>query len=136
MYSSIPITETRKFLEDIAMHSLGISDLRHKLLNLYDVITEQNYFLNNNNVIIQKDSLTMAAPSSSILSEIFIKHIEHTHLPRLTHKHKFINYFRYVDDILLICDASHTDIHTILDDFSSIHKKPTIHRRSRTKQST
>ena len=117
------------------MHSLGISDLRHKLLNLYDVITEQNYFLNNNNVVIQKDGLSMGAPSSSILSEIFIQHIEHTHLPRLTHKHKFINYFRYVD-ILLICDASRTDIHTILDDFSSIHKKPTIHRRSRTKQST
>ena len=32
---------------------------------------------------------------------------------------KFINYFRYVDDILLIYDSSHRDIHTILDDFNS-----------------
>jgi hypothetical protein len=63
----------------------------------------------------------MGAPSSSMFSKIFIQHIQHTYLPRLTHKHKFINYFQYVDDILLIYDSSITGIHTILDDFNSIH---------------
>jgi hypothetical protein len=49
----------------------------------------------------------MGAPSSSILSEIFLQHIEHIHPPILARKHKFINYFRYVDDILLIYDSPH-----------------------------
>jgi len=78
-------------------------------------------FLITTTYVIQKDGLAMGTPSSSILSKIFIQHVEHTHLSRLTHKHKFINYFQYVDDILLIYDSSHTDTHTLLDDFNSIH---------------
>ena len=77
--------------------------------------------LNNNNVVIHNVGLAMGTPSCSILSEILIQHIEHTHLPQLTHKHEFINYFQYVGDRLLIYDSSHTDIHTILEDFNSIH---------------
>ena len=41
--------------------------------------------------------------------------------PPLAQKHKLVNYFCYVDDILLIYDAQHTDIHTILSNFNSIH---------------
>jgi hypothetical protein len=32
-----------------------------------------------------------------------------------------VNYFHYVDDVLLIYDAQHTDIHSILSDFNLIH---------------
>ena len=65
----------------------------------------------------------MGAPSSGLIAEIFLQHIEHSHLIRLTHKHKIINYCRYVDDTLLIFDFSHTDIQKILDDFNSLHPK-------------
>jgi len=70
---------------------------------------------------IHIDGLAMGAPSSSIISEIFLQHTEHTHLPRLTQKHKQVNYFRYIDDVLLICDSQHTDIHSLLHDFISVH---------------
>ena len=63
----------------------------------------------------------MGAPSSSILSEIFLQHVEHLHLPRLTHKHKLTNYFRYIGDIPLIYDSSHTGIQSILNYFISLH---------------
>jgi hypothetical protein len=66
----------------------------------------------------------MAAPSFGILSEIFLQHAEHLHLPRLTQRHKLTNYFRYVDDIFLIYDSSYTDIQDILDDFNSIYPNP------------
>jgi hypothetical protein len=69
------------------------------------------------------DGLAMDAPSSGIISEIFLQHIEHTHHPRLTQKHKLVNYFRYVDDILMIYDSLHTDIQAILHDFNSIHPR-------------
>ena len=49
--------------------------------------------------------------------------MEHVHLARLSTKHKIIDYFRYVDDILLIFDSNHTDIQTILNDFNAIHPK-------------
>jgi len=62
----------------------------------------------------------MGAPSSTILSKIFLQHIEHTHFPYLAQKDKFINYFRYVDGILLIYDSHLTNIHAVLDDFISM----------------
>jgi hypothetical protein len=48
-----------------------------ELLQLYDVITKQNYFTNNNDIIIQHDGLAMGAPSFSLIAKIFLQHIEH-----------------------------------------------------------
>jgi hypothetical protein len=100
------------------LNSIVDTDIRHEILSWFDTITKQNYFLRNNNIVIQKEGLAMGAPSSSILSELFLQHIEHSHLPRLTQKHRLISYFRYVDDILLVYDSSHTDILSILNDFN------------------
>jgi hypothetical protein len=109
MYSNILITETRKILEDITQNNLVDPDIRHVLLSWFKTITKQHYFLNNNNIVIQKEGLAMGTPSSSILSEIFQQHTEHSHLPRLAQKHKLINYFRYTDKVLLIHHSTHTD---------------------------
>jgi hypothetical protein len=43
------------------------------------------------------------------------------HIPRLSEKHKLINYFRYVDEILLIFDTNKTNIKSILTDFNTLH---------------
>jgi len=72
---------------------------------------------------VQQDRLTMAAPSSGLIAEIFIHHIEHSQLTCLTQKPKIINYCRYVDDIILIFDFDHSNIQKILDDFNSLHPK-------------
>jgi hypothetical protein len=74
-------------------------------------------------LVIQNDGLAMGAPSSGIIAEIFLQHAENLHLAHLTQKHNIINYFRYVDDILLIFDPNHTDIQAILTDFNAIHPK-------------
>ena len=63
----------------------------------------------------------MGAPSSGIISEIFLQHFEHSHLPTLARKHNLVNYFRYVDDVLLIYDSLHTDLHTTENDCNSFH---------------
>jgi hypothetical protein len=65
----------------------------------------------------------MGAPSSSILAEIFLQYVENSHLAHLAQKHRIINYFRYVDDILLIFNPNHTDIQVILTDFNSLQPK-------------
>jgi len=63
----------------------------------------------------------MGAPSSGILSEIFLQYIEALHIARLTRKHEIINCFRYVDDILPIFDSNHTNVQVILTNF--VHPK-------------
>jgi len=65
----------------------------------------------------------MGAASSGLIAEIFLQHIEHSHLTNLTQKHKIINYCRYVDDILIIFDPNHTDIQEIINEFNSLHPK-------------
>jgi UDP-N-acetylmuramoylalanine-D-glutamate ligase len=65
----------------------------------------------------------MGAPSSGLIAEFFLQHIEHTQLPHLAHKHKIINYCRYVDDVFLVFDSTHTNIHEILKDFNGLHHK-------------
>jgi hypothetical protein len=73
----------------------------------------------------QIDGLAMGAPSSSIISEIFLQHSEHTHLPLPTQKHKLINYVCYIDNILIVFDSHLTNLHSILWDFNSLH--PNLH---------
>jgi hypothetical protein len=44
--------------------------MQHELLKWYDVITKQNYFTNNQDIVI--DGLAMGAPSSGIIAKIFL----------------------------------------------------------------
>jgi len=76
----------------------------------------------------------MVAPFSGIIAEIFLKHSENFHLEHLAQKHNIINYFRYVDDILLIFDPNHTDIQATLTDFNAIH--PNLHTKAETEGNT
>jgi len=123
MYSNIPTEETKHILHS----SLTRNEIdRHtitELMSWYEIVTQQNYFKNNDQIIIQKDGLAMGAPSSSIISEIFLQNIEQKHLPSIAKKHNLTNYFRYVDDILIVYDAQQTDIASLLADFNSLHPK-------------
>jgi len=61
--------------------------MQQEFLHWY--ITKQNYFTE---IIIQQDGLAMGAPSSGLIAEIFLQHMEHLHLAHLTHRHRIINY--------------------------------------------
>jgi hypothetical protein len=65
----------------------------------------------------------MGAPTSGLLAEFFLQHLEHIYIPLLSDKHKIARYLRYVDDILIIYDSNLSDLHNILDDFNKIHPK-------------
>jgi hypothetical protein len=114
MYRNIPCHKTKQTLNNMLASNFIDHILSSEILNCCDVITGQNYFAHGDNIFTQTDGLAMRAPSSGIISEVFLQHAAHSHLPRLTHKHKLVNSFRYVDDDLLIYDALHTDIHSIL----------------------
>jgi hypothetical protein len=107
--------ETKHILHNTLENSLVDPEARKELLIWYDIITKQNYFSHNNQILMQKDRLT----SSSILSKIFLQKLEHTHIPLLTEKHKLINYFRYID--IIIFDTNHTNTQSILNIFNTIH---------------
>jgi DNA-directed RNA polymerase subunit H (RpoH/RPB5) len=123
MYSNIPITETKQILADVMEHNLIDAQVTQELLKWYDVTRKQNYFINNNDIIIQNDGLAMGAPSSNIIAEMFLQHIENLHLAHRTQKHKIINYFRCVEDIFLIFEPNYTNIQAILNYCNAMHPK-------------
>jgi hypothetical protein len=62
----------------------------------------------------------MGAPTSGIIAEFFLQHLEDAHITHLSDKHKIAAYFRYVDDILLIYHSQHADINSIQKHFNMI----------------
>jgi hypothetical protein len=63
----------------------------------------------------------MGAPTSAILAEIFIQHLENTDITYILQKHHIIDYYRYVDEILIVYKEDHTNIEDTLNEFNSIH---------------
>jgi hypothetical protein len=56
----------------------------------------------------------MGAPSSAIVAEIYLQHIESDNIYDILQKHKITGYFRYADDILLIYSEDITNINLTL----------------------
>jgi hypothetical protein len=60
----------------------------------------------------------MEAPSSSILSEVYLQYVEHTVIYDILLRSQILGYFRYVDDILIVYDADLTNINEVLSSFN------------------
>jgi hypothetical protein len=56
----------------------------------------------------------MGAPTSSILSEIYLQFLENTEIFDILKEKKAIGYFRYMDDILIIYNENTTDANQVL----------------------
>jgi hypothetical protein len=63
----------------------------------------------------------MGAPTSALLAEIFMQHMEHNYIISTLTKHNILDYHRYVGGILIIYNEDHTDIDDTLKEFNSIH---------------
>jgi hypothetical protein len=62
----------------------------------------------------------MGAPSSAVLSEVHLQHLEHTEIIKIITQHNILGYFRHVDDILMIYGENSTDIHEVHIAFNNI----------------
>jgi hypothetical protein len=85
-------------------------ELTNELINITHTILRQNYFQFQSNFCVQKTGLAMGAPTSSVLSEVFLQHTEHTALYDILLRNKILGYFRHVDDILIAYNDSITNI--------------------------
>jgi hypothetical protein len=50
----------------------------------------------------------MGAPTSAILAEAYIQHMQHKRIYPVLIKHQLIGYYRYIEDILIIYDQKKT----------------------------
>jgi hypothetical protein len=72
LYSNIPVGETRTILTDMLKYHWTDPQTQQELLMWYDIITRQNYFSYNQDIIYQHVGLAMGAPSSGLIAELFL----------------------------------------------------------------
>jgi hypothetical protein len=63
----------------------------------------------------------MGVPTSSLLSEIVLQHMEHNAIYNILTLNNILGYFTYVDDILIVYSKSHTNIHKVHKEFNNIN---------------
>ena len=112
-----------KILNDLCIKENVEEKTRNEIAKLTQTIINQIYFRFQDNIYQQNEGLAMGSPTSSILSEVYIQHMEGTTIPMILSKHSIKGYYRYVDDMLIVHTDSTTNIHTVLDEFNSITPK-------------
>jgi len=67
----------------------------------------------------------MGSPISNTVPEIFLQHLENTHLKQILDAQNITFYARHVDDILLIHSTKHTTPEKIHSDINKVQYIPT-----------
>jgi hypothetical protein len=62
----------------------------------------------------------MGAPTSAILSEMYLQYIEHMFIYDILNQNSIQEYFRYVDNLLIIYDTELIEIYSVLNKFNTI----------------
>jgi len=86
------------------------------------MVPQQNYFTLQEQVYHPTKGVTMGSPISGIMAEIFLQHLQQSHVRSLLDPKHIDFYTRYVDDILIIYDASCTNPDAIAHYSKSIHR--------------
>jgi len=109
MYSNVPISETRKIIEDFTLNNMVDPDIRHELLSWFDTITNQNYFLHNNNTegrpcngcpLHDPEPIAQLSPQDIASGSAAMQQydVEPTLLPISIYGHRLVTSFRHVYD--------------------------------------
>jgi hypothetical protein len=125
MYTNIPKKELMQIISKTLEYNNTPNSRRKEIITLVKTILNQNCMQHLDHQYKQNDGLTMGAPTSAILAEIFLQYFEHKHVINILKKHHIIDYNRYVDDILIIYNENCTNLDNTLQEFNLLH--PNIH---------
>jgi len=123
MYTNIPTSELITIIDKACQNNYIEYNLKHDIVKLAKTIIEQNCFQFGRRTYIQSEGLAMGALTSSIFSELYLRHLESTKIYDILINHNIEGYFRYIDDILILYNESKTDINYILDCFNKLTPK-------------
>jgi len=94
-----------------------------EILRITQTVVNQNYFQFQDTIYIQNEGLAVGAPTSFILSEVYLQYMQNTTIHELLKKHRIEGYFRYVDDSLVVYNDDNTNIYNVLEDFNNLAPK-------------
>jgi hypothetical protein len=122
MYTNIPADIINNIITETLLKQDTHMQITREIILIISTILDQNYFIHNNQIFQQTEGLPMGAPTSAILSEIYLQYVEHSNILNILSKYHIDSYSRYVDDILIIYNKTKTNIEEVLGEFNKIHK--------------
>jgi hypothetical protein len=123
MYTNIPKDELVNIIDKMCNEQNIEHTLKMEIINIVKLVIAQNYYKFGGKTYLQKRGLAVGAPTSSILSEIYMQHLENTIIYDILREFKIEGYFRYVDDILILYKETTTNIEEVLNSFNNINPK-------------
>ena len=120
MYSNIPTDELEHIIRVLCKQRDIEVTLMLEIMAITKTVLTQNYYGFKGKTYLQPKGLAMGAPSSSILSEMYLQHLENTKALSILTKPGIEGYFRYVDDILLVYNRNLIDIGGVLASFNGL----------------
>ena len=120
MCNNIPTDELLTIIESAHINNDVEEGLKGDSLKLLKVVIDQNYFRFMNQTYVQHDGLATGAPTSSILSEFCLQHLEKSKIYDILLNFNIVGYFRYVDELLIIYNERKTDIQDLFFCFNPL----------------
>ena len=118
LYTNIPVDKCIERLHNYLRKSNTTFPLPiSKLIKICTLCTSYCYFQYNNTFYKQKFGLPMGSPLSGILACIDLEFLESGHFKYIIPNTAY--YFRYIDDILLICPQN-LELHSITDRLNNV----------------
>jgi hypothetical protein len=110
MYSNIPTKDLIITLKKLCKVNNTDNKTTRDIIKIIQTLIGQNYFRFRDTIYVQNEGLAMGAPTSSILTEVYLQYMKNTTMYDLLLKHKVEVYFTYVDDILVMYKEDNTSI--------------------------
>jgi len=120
LYVNIPLKETIDITRTQLLKNNN-TQTTNQIINLLEVILRQNYLVFQKQIYQPNKGVAMVSPISGIMAEIFIQHLENSFIKHLLDSKSITFYARYVDDICIIYDSSHTTPNAITQYANTIH---------------
>jgi hypothetical protein len=80
MYTNIPETEIANIVNNVIENHGIDKNTQKEIMQILGIVLEQNYFQTDQEFYKQTDGLAMGAPTSSVLAETYIQHMERTQI--------------------------------------------------------
>jgi hypothetical protein len=126
LFTNIPIIETRRITNLRLKEQKHDEKLIEQMTRAVDTILEQNYFQHNSHIYRPKKCIAMGSLISSIMSEVYLQHIENTYLKQAMDNKEIVYYRRYVGDLFLIYEETKINADTILEVVNKLDRNITF----------
>ncbi|XP_072381211.1 uncharacterized protein [Diabrotica undecimpunctata] len=118
LFTSVPKQETINLVHSLLRANSITMSTTNSIIQLLQTCLAQDFFVFNSKFYRQPDGLAMGSCLSPLLADIFMDHLESTHIMK---NPEILHWFRYVDDCLVFISGNSNSADLLLSKINQIH---------------